>query len=86
MPGLRRIKIIDSHTGGEPTRVVISGGPDLGSDALANRVERFRNEHDDFRSTVVKKGADNILRFNAKATAMKYAELYDSMSRGRDQG
>ena len=53
MPALRRIKIIDSHTGGEPTRVVISGGPDLGSDALANRVERFRNDHDDFRSTVV---------------------------------
>lgn len=30
---LRRIKVIDSHTGGEPTRVVISGGPDLGDDA-----------------------------------------------------
>ena len=50
---LRRIRVIDSHTGGEPTRVVISGGPDLGAGALANRVERFRNEYDDFRSTVV---------------------------------
>src|SRR5215207_3415414 len=50
---IRRVKVIDSHTGGEPTRVVISGGPDLGNDALANRVERFRNEHDDFRSAVV---------------------------------
>ena len=40
--------MIDSHTGGEPTRVVISGGPDLGHDALSNRVERFRNQHDDF--------------------------------------
>ncbi|HEY6661269.1 MAG TPA: proline racemase family protein [Pyrinomonadaceae bacterium] len=45
--------MIDSHTGGEPTRVVISGGPDLGNDALANRVERFRNNHDDFRRAVV---------------------------------
>ena len=45
--------MIDSHTGGEPTRVVISGAPDLGNDALANRVERFRNDHDDFRSAVV---------------------------------
>src|ERR1041385_1124153 len=53
MPALRRIKIIDSHTGGEPTRVVISGGPDLGGDALADRVERFRNEYDDFRCAVV---------------------------------
>src|SRR5829696_3171124 len=50
---MKRVKVIDSHTGGEPTRVVISGGPDLGNDALANRVERFRNEHDDFRSAVV---------------------------------
>lgn len=50
---LRRVKVIDSHTGGEPTRVVISGGPDLGSDTLAIRVERFRTEHDDFRSAVV---------------------------------
>ena len=49
----RRIRVIDSHTGGEPTRVVISGGPDLGNDALANRVERFRNNHDDFRRAVV---------------------------------
>ena len=27
---LQRISVIDSHTGGEPTRVVIDGGPDLG--------------------------------------------------------
>ena len=49
----RRIKVIDSHTGGEPTRVIIGGGPDLGYDALPNRVERFRNDHDDFRCAVI---------------------------------
>ena len=53
MSNIRRVKVIDSHTGGEPTRVVISGGPDLGHDALSNRVERFRNHHDDFRCAVV---------------------------------
>ena len=53
MTNFRRVKVIDSHTGGEPTRVVISGGPDLGHDALSNRVERFRNQHDDFRCAVV---------------------------------
>jgi 4-hydroxyproline epimerase len=53
MKNSRRIKVIDSHTGGEPTRVVISGGPDLGHDALSNRVERFRNQHDNFRCAVV---------------------------------
>ena len=50
---LTRIKVIDSHTGGEPTRVVISGGPDLGHDALSKRVERFKTQHDDFRCAVV---------------------------------
>jgi 4-hydroxyproline epimerase len=59
----RRIRVIDSHTGGEPTRVVISGGPDLGNDALANRVERFRNNHDDFRCAVVNepRGSDALV-------------------------
>src|ERR1043165_4715056 len=63
MPALKRIKIIDSHTGGEPTRVVSSGGPELGNDPLANRLERFRNEHDDFRSAVVNepRGSDAIV-------------------------
>lgn len=49
----RRVRIIDSHTGGEPTRVVISGGPDLARGALTNRLKIFREEHDDFRSAVV---------------------------------
>ena len=50
---MRRVRVIDSHTGGEPTRVVINGGPDLGHDSLANRLERFRNNHNDFRRAVV---------------------------------
>ena len=60
---LRRIRVIDSHTGGEPTRVVISGGPDLGAGALSDRVERFRNEYDDFRSAVVNepRGSDAVV-------------------------
>ncbi|MGB8061377.1 MAG: proline racemase family protein [Candidatus Sulfotelmatobacter sp.] len=45
--------MIDSHTGGEPTRVVISGAPDLGEGSLSERLERFRREHDSFRSAVV---------------------------------
>jgi len=55
--------VIDSHTGGEPTRVVISGGPDLGNDALANRLERFRDEYDDFRCALVNepRGSDALV-------------------------
>jgi len=60
---IRRVKVIDSHTGGEPTRVVISGGPDLGNGALAARLERFRDEHDDFRCAVVNepRGSDAVV-------------------------
>jgi 4-hydroxyproline epimerase len=45
--------VIDSHTGGEPTRVVVSGGPDLGGGSLSERLEHFRSQHDSFRSAVV---------------------------------
>lgn len=47
------IRVIDSHTGGEPTRLILSGGPDLGSGDLADRLRRFREQHDELRSAVV---------------------------------
>jgi 4-hydroxyproline epimerase len=50
---MRTISIIDSHTGGEPTRLVIGGGPDLGGGPLQQRLERFRDQHDHLRSAVV---------------------------------
>ena len=37
---MQRVQIIDSHTGGEPTRVVIAGGPDLGLGSMAQRSVR----------------------------------------------
>jgi len=48
------LRVIDSHTGGEPTRVVIGGGPDLGDGTLAVRRERFDAEHADLRDAVVR--------------------------------
>ena len=53
MQECHRVRVIDSHTGGEPTRLVVSGGPDLGSGSLADRLECFRARHDSFRSAVV---------------------------------
>lgn len=47
------ISVIDSHTGGEPTRVVVRGGPDLGDGDMAERVRIFREQYDPFRSAVV---------------------------------
>ena len=55
----RNIRIIDSHTAGEPTRVVIEGGPDLGSGTIAERLARFRAEFDNFRSAVVNEPRGN---------------------------
>ncbi len=49
----RSIRVIDSHTGGEPTRLVLEGAPDLGTGSAADRLARLRDHHDDFRSTVV---------------------------------
>jgi len=40
------MKVIDSHTIGEPTRIIIEGGPDLGSGPLPARAERLGLEHD----------------------------------------
>ena len=57
------IQVIDSHTGGEPTRVVISGGPDLGSGSMADRLAVLRDGHDKFRRIVVNepRGSDVLV-------------------------
>lgn len=47
------IRTVDSHTGGEPTRVVIEGGPDLGIGSLAERRTRFERDHERWRAAVV---------------------------------
>jgi 4-hydroxyproline epimerase len=61
--GTRTIEVVDSHTGGEPTRVVVAGGPDLGSGSLALRRDRFRDDFDRFRSAIVNepRGSDVIV-------------------------
>jgi 4-hydroxyproline epimerase len=57
------VEVVDSHTAGEPTRVVVAGGPELGNDALLERLRRFAAEHDDFRSAVVNepRGSDVVV-------------------------
>jgi 4-hydroxyproline epimerase len=52
MPQDQSIKIIDSHTGGEPTRIVIAGIPDLGGGSIADQSNVFRTQHDWLRSSV----------------------------------
>lgn len=48
-----QLTIIDSHTGGEPTRTIVSGGPDLGSGTMAERLAVFRDKFDHIRSALV---------------------------------
>ena len=48
-----RVQVVDTHTGGEPTRVVVAGGPDLGHHPLAERRTLFRERFDPFRSAVI---------------------------------
>ncbi|UAB91266.1 proline racemase family protein (plasmid) [Ruegeria sp. SCSIO 43209] len=45
--------VIDSHTGGMPTRVILEGGPDLGSGSLAERAKRLATEHERFYKSVL---------------------------------
>ncbi|MEQ1606145.1 MAG: 4-hydroxyproline epimerase [Pyrinomonadaceae bacterium] len=63
MSEITRIKAIDSHTGGEPTRVVIGGFPDLGIGTMAERLENFLRDHDKLRSAVVRepRGHDAVV-------------------------
>jgi 4-hydroxyproline epimerase len=55
----QRIRIVDSHTGGEPTRVIVEGGPDLGSGPMTDRLARFRRDFDHIRSAVVNEPRGN---------------------------
>ena len=56
-------RIIDSHTGGEPTRLVVSGGPTLGTGPMNERLEKFRRDHDAWRCALVNepRGSDVLV-------------------------
>ena len=60
---MQKIEILDSHTGGEPTRLILAGGPDLGHGSMAERRELLRQHHDYFRSAVINEphGSDIIV-------------------------
>ena len=47
------MRVIDSHTGGEPTRVVVSGGPDLGRGSVAEKLVVLREKFDWVRSSII---------------------------------
>jgi 4-hydroxyproline epimerase len=50
---MKRIRILDSHTGGEPTRLVLAGFPDLGTGSMAERRQILAERHDEWRAATV---------------------------------
>lgn len=60
---MQRIQVIDSHTGGEPTRVVIDGGPGLGGGPVYQRLAVLRDRHDWLRTSLVNepRGSDAMV-------------------------
>lgn len=50
---MQMIEVIDSHTGGEPTRLVVAGFPDLGQGSMAERRDLLRSQHDAWRAAAM---------------------------------
>ncbi len=63
MTRYEEIEVVDSHTGGEPTRVVVSGGFETGSQSPRDLAQRFARDHDHFRRALVNepRGSDVIV-------------------------
>jgi 4-hydroxyproline epimerase len=60
---MKTLNVIDSHTGGEPTRLIVSGGPDLDTGTLIERLDVFRSRFDDWRTGIVTepRGSDVVV-------------------------
>ncbi|WP_213959523.1 4-hydroxyproline epimerase [Variovorax sp. dw_954] len=60
---MHRIQVIDSHTGGEPTRLVVGGFPDLGRGSMAERKALLARDHDQWRAATVlePRGSDVVV-------------------------
>lgn len=50
---MQTIEVIDSHTGGEPTRLVTAGFPNLGQGSMAERRDLLRTQHDAWRAAAM---------------------------------
>lgn len=50
---MRRLRFIDSHTGGEPTRLILEGFPDLGGGSLGERRARLLAHFDHWRRAIL---------------------------------
>ncbi len=60
---MKRIPFLDSHTGGEPTRLIETPPFDLGTGSVADKLSKLKKDHDDFRTTVLNepRGSDVLV-------------------------
>lgn len=65
---MKRFRVIDTHTGGEPTRVVISGPIELSGTTMSERREQFRVECDHYRRAIVCEPRGNDVMVGALLT------------------
>ena len=75
---LEHLRVIDSHTGGEPTRVIVHGGPQPPAGTMAERLEWFRRNCDDLRKALANepRGSEVVVG----------AALFESSHDGCDAG
>ena len=61
--GLHEIGVVDSHTEGEPTRVVVSGWPEPPGATMSDRLDAMRRTQDSLRCAVVRepRGHDAVV-------------------------
>jgi 4-hydroxyproline epimerase len=65
---LTTVRVVDSHTGGEPTRVIVHGGPVLASQTMALKLEEFRQNHDYLRRALVNEPRGSEVMVGAMVT------------------
>ena len=60
---MKKIPFLDSHTGGEPTRLIETPPFDLGTGSVSDKLSRLKKDHDDFRTTVLNepRGSDVLV-------------------------
>ncbi|QHF45098.1 hydroxyproline-2-epimerase [Pseudomonas sp. S35] len=59
---MKRLHVIDSHTGGEPTRLVMTGFPALNGASIADQLHNLRSDHDQWRrACLLEPRGNNVL-------------------------
>jgi 4-hydroxyproline epimerase len=61
----QRLHVIDSHTGGEPTRTVVSGFPELNGNTMTEKLATFRQQYDHLRTALLKEPRGNEVMVGA---------------------